>query len=116
MPDLCEPEVEQVEHIVGMMGIEPMIEALAAGARVILRRRSSDAGIYAALPVRLGLPPGLAWHLGKIIECGAAVAEQRNGRFAPEASHPSHGLGGPPSTSSGARRRWRMPSWPWPAR
>jgi hypothetical protein len=79
VPALTEREVEQAERIVGMMGAEPMIKALDAGAQVVLTGRSSDAAIYAAVPLRAGFPPGLAWHLGKIIECGAAVAEPKIG-------------------------------------
>ncbi|MBI3326076.1 MAG: acyclic terpene utilization AtuA family protein [Nitrospinae bacterium] len=79
VPDLTERDVERAERIVGMMGAEPMIKALDAGAQVVLTGRSSDAAIYAAVPLREGFPPGLAWHLGKIIECGAAVAEPKIG-------------------------------------
>jgi hypothetical protein len=79
VPELTERDVEQAARIVGMMGAEPIIKALDAGAQVVLTGRSSDAAIYAALPLRLGFSPGLAWHLGKIIECGAAVAEPKIG-------------------------------------
>lgn len=79
VPELTERDIEQAERIVGMMGAEPMIKALDAGAQVVLTGRSSDSAIYAAVPLREGFPPGLAWHLGKIIECGAAVAEPKIG-------------------------------------
>jgi hypothetical protein len=79
VPELRERDIERAERIVGMMGAEPIIKALDAGAEVVLAGRSSDAAIYAALPLRLGFPAGLAWHLGKIIECGAAVAEPKIG-------------------------------------
>jgi hypothetical protein len=41
------------------------------GAEVVLAGRSSDAAIFAALPLKEGYNPGLTWHAAKIIECGA---------------------------------------------
>lgn len=36
-----------------------------------------DYAIFAGLPVRAGIPAGIAWHAAKILECGAASVEQR---------------------------------------
>ena len=63
-----------------MMGAEPFQEALMAGAQIVIAGRSSDAAIYASVPLNLGADPGLAWHMGKIIECGAQVIEPREGQ------------------------------------
>ena len=63
--------VESCEHIVGLMGPEPLIDALEAGADVVLAGRCTDAGIIAALPLQRGMPAGPAWHAGKIAECGS---------------------------------------------
>lgn len=67
--------IDETEHIVAMMGIEPFCAALDQKADVIIAGRSTDASIFAALPVKMGWPPGLAWHAGKILECAAASAE-----------------------------------------
>jgi len=77
---LTELEADQSKRTVAMMGAEPFQQALAAGADIIVAGRSSDAALYAALPLSRGADPGLAWHLGKIIECGAQVVEPRDGQ------------------------------------
>ncbi len=77
MPPLTEQMVEDSLHIVGMMGIEPIQEALKGGAQVVIAGRSSDTSIYAALPLMKGFDPGIVWHMAKILECGAAAVTQR---------------------------------------
>jgi hypothetical protein len=62
---------------VGLAGSEPYIEALDHGAEVIIAGRSSDTSIFAALPVMRGCNPATAWHMAKILECGAACVVQR---------------------------------------
>jgi hypothetical protein len=69
--------IDRSEHIVGMMGAEPFIRALKAGAEVIIAGRASDTAIFAAMPVMHGFPEGIAWHAAKILECGAASVVQR---------------------------------------
>ena len=64
-------------HIVAMAGVEPFQAALDSGADVVVSGRSSDTSIFAAIPVRRGLPPGVVWHAAKILECGAAAVAQR---------------------------------------
>jgi Acyclic terpene utilisation family protein AtuA len=64
-------------HVVAMMGVEPIQQALAGGAEVILAGRVTDAAIFAALPLMHGYPPAVSWHAGKILECGAAAVAQR---------------------------------------
>jgi len=58
------------EHIVAMMGHEPIEEALRAGADVVLAGRATDTAVSAAFALMRGMPPGPAWHAAKIIECG----------------------------------------------
>jgi len=73
-----EPQtVTRAARIVGMMGAEPIMAALDDGADVVVAGRSSDASLFAALPLLKGYPAGLAWHAGKVLECGAAAAEHR---------------------------------------
>ncbi|MEU4932594.1 acyclic terpene utilization AtuA family protein [Streptomyces yokosukanensis] len=61
-------------HVVGMMGVEPIQQALRDGAQVVLAGRASDTALYAAYPHMHGADPGLTWHAAKTIECGAACA------------------------------------------
>ncbi|MDA8049015.1 MAG: acyclic terpene utilization AtuA family protein [Rhodospirillales bacterium] len=75
--DLTPEMVEQSLHIVAMMGVEPIQEALKAGAQVVITGRSSDTSIFAALPLLKGFDPGVVWHMAKILECGAASVTHR---------------------------------------
>ena len=61
---------ESCTNIVGMMGHEPIVSALEAGARVVLCGRATDTAVAAAYPLLRGLPPGPVWHAAKIVECG----------------------------------------------
>ena len=70
-------EVDRSVRIVAQMGVEPIIRALDEGAEVILAGRAFDAALVAAVPIRAGFDPGLALHMGKILECGALVALPR---------------------------------------
>jgi len=63
--------IDSCEHIVAMMGPEPYIDALKMGADIVLGGRTTDTAVLAAVPLMHGMPPGLAWHAGKIGECGA---------------------------------------------
>ncbi|MGW2696263.1 acyclic terpene utilization AtuA family protein [Streptomyces sp. NPDC001296] len=67
-------ETLTASHVVGMMGVEPIQQALREGAQVVLAGRASDTALYAALPHAMGADPGLTWHAAKTIECGAACA------------------------------------------
>lgn len=62
--------------IVGMMGVEPIIDALKVGADVVLCGRAADAAVIAAFPMWKGADPGLALHMGDIMECGESAAEE----------------------------------------
>ncbi|GAA0897734.1 acyclic terpene utilization AtuA family protein [Virgisporangium ochraceum] len=68
--DLRAETVEDCTHIVGMMGHEPIVEAQAAGARVVLAGRATDTALAAAVPLMRGLPAGPTWHAAKVAECG----------------------------------------------
>ena len=70
-PDLDEAALDKANRIVGMMGPEPFMEALDAGADVVLAGRSSDPAPWAGAAIRAGLPPAPAWYAGKMLECGA---------------------------------------------
>ncbi len=76
-PELDEDTILGAERVVGMMGIEPIQRALEAKAQVIVGGRCSDVSVFAALPVSRGIPKGIAFHAGKILECGAASVTHR---------------------------------------
>jgi hypothetical protein len=76
-PVLNENTLQRAERFVAMMGIEPIQAALKAGAQVVIAGRCSDVAIYAALPVLKGIPKHVAFHAGKILECGAASVARR---------------------------------------
>jgi hypothetical protein len=74
---LTEADVVASTRMVAVMGVEPLQRALAGGAGVVVAGRCTDAAIFAALPIARGHDPAAAWHLGKILECGAAAVERR---------------------------------------
>ena len=76
-PEFNAGVIERSAHIVGMMGAEPFIRALEAGADVVLAGRASDTAIFAAIPLMRGYPAGISWHMAKIMECGAACVVNR---------------------------------------
>ena len=76
-PHLDETIIQNAERFVAMMGVEPFQRALKAGAQVVVSGRTSDVSIYAALPILRGIPKAVAFHAGKILECGAACVNQR---------------------------------------
>jgi hypothetical protein len=78
--DLTRQDIEDSHRVVAMMGVEPYIAALQAGAQVVIAGRSSDSAIFAAMPVMRGFDPGPAWHLAKIIECAGMVVEPKIGQ------------------------------------
>jgi hypothetical protein len=73
--ELTEETVRQSSAIVAQMGHEPIVAALAQGADVIIAGRACDDSVIAAYPIWKGADPGLAIHMGKILECGAFSAE-----------------------------------------
>ena len=70
-PALTAETVERTARITAMMGPEPFVAALEAGAQVVLAGRASDPAPWAAAAIRAGLPPAPAWYAGKMLECGA---------------------------------------------
>jgi len=77
-PDFDENVIDRSVRIVGMMGAEPFLRALEQGAEVVVAGRASDCAIFAGIPIQMGIPPGVAWHAAKILECGAAAAVSRS--------------------------------------
>lgn len=73
-PDIDETTLRD-SRVVGMMGVEPLQQALAEGADLIIAGRCSDSALYAAMPIAKGMPEGTSWHAGKVFECGTLVCE-----------------------------------------
>lgn len=71
---ITEKDVDKTIRIVAQMGEEPFIEALNAGANVILAGRAYDPSVFAALAIKEGFDKGLAIHMGKILECASIAA------------------------------------------
>jgi len=74
VPELSSETLDRTERIVGQMGTEPFEAALEGGAEVIIAGRSCDTAIYTAMPNQHGFDLGLAFHMAKIMECGAQCA------------------------------------------
>lgn len=65
--------------LVAQMGVEPIQNALRAGCQVVIAGRAYDPAVFAALPLLRGVDPGLALHLGKILECATIAASPGSG-------------------------------------
>ena len=74
LPELTEEMVDESVRVVGQMGLEPFMTALEGGADVVLAGRSCDTAIYTSYAAMRGFDLGLAFHMAKIIECGAQCA------------------------------------------
>jgi hypothetical protein len=76
-PAIDETTLEHSNHIVAVGGPEVFTNALDNGADVVIAGRTTDASIFASLPVQRGMGQGASWHAAKILECSAAAVEQR---------------------------------------
>jgi hypothetical protein len=74
-PELAADVLRGCKRVVAMMGVEPLQQALAGDPQVVVAGRCSDAALFAALPLVHGFPAGLAWHAGKVVECGTLACE-----------------------------------------
>ena len=77
--ELTEAAVDRSARVVAQMGVEPLLRALDLGAEVVIAGRACDAAVMAAPAMRAGFDRALAYHLGKILECGGAAAYPRHG-------------------------------------
>ncbi len=78
-PELTPQALEQTNALVAQMGVEPIQQALGAGCDVVVAGRAYDPAVFAALPLLRGHDPGLALHLGKILECATIAATPGSG-------------------------------------
>jgi len=72
---LCEEAVRESTRIVSQIGIAPILTMLEKKVDVILCGRACDTAIYAAPCIFEGYDSGLAFHMAKIMECGAMCSE-----------------------------------------
>ncbi|SMF91815.1 Protein of unknown function [Paenibacillus uliginis N3/975] len=75
IPPLTTEHIDTTNSIVAQMGHEPIVEALKDGGEIIVCGRAYDPSPFAAIGIYHGKDPGLSYHLGKILECGALCAE-----------------------------------------
>jgi len=78
-PEIDEEEIAKSIRIVAQMGAEPVIKALGMDCRVILCGRCYDPIPFAAPALKRGFDPGLAVHMGKILECASIAATPGSG-------------------------------------
>lgn len=71
---LTDELIDRCGPICAQMGADPIIRALDEGAEVILAGRACDDAIFAAMPMLKGMDAGLAFHMGKILECAGISA------------------------------------------
>jgi hypothetical protein len=76
---LTEEVLDRCDHVVGLLGAEPFMDALDAGADVIVAGRATDTAVIAAAALRLGCPPGPTWHAAKTAECGGQCTSDPRG-------------------------------------
>lgn len=67
--------IEACDHIVALLGPEPYVAALEAGADIVLGGRTTDTAVLAAMALWRGTDAGAAWHAAKIAECGGLCTE-----------------------------------------
>ncbi|PYI30072.1 CAIB/BAIF family enzyme [Aspergillus indologenus CBS 114.80] len=72
--ELTIEDVDRALDLVAQMGAEPYLSALQSNPDIILGGRSYDPAPFAAFSMHHGVQPGVAWHMGKIMECGGICA------------------------------------------
>jgi len=73
--ELTDAILDETTGIVAQMGMEPILEALESGAKLIICGRAYDPSPFAALGVFHGFDEGIAYHMGKVLECGALCCD-----------------------------------------
>lgn len=81
VPELQESDIDDASRIVAQMGLEPWVKAMNEHPNfdIIVGGRSYDPAPYAAFCVWKGFTDlGIAYHMGKIMECGALCAKPKS--------------------------------------
>jgi hypothetical protein len=72
---LTAADVDASDHLVGVMGAQPILAALTEGAQVVLAGRACDDALFAAAAMARGAPPAPSYLAGKLLENASLVAE-----------------------------------------
>ncbi|MHA6761423.1 acyclic terpene utilization AtuA family protein [Streptacidiphilus sp. PAMC 29251] len=74
-------DIEGTAHLVGQMGAAPFTMLIEGSEPfdVVVAGRAYDPAPHAAWAISRGVQSGIAWHAGKILECGGACAEPKGG-------------------------------------
>ena len=75
VPPLTAEILAQTNAVVAQMGVEPILDALESGARLIICGRAYDPAPFAAMGIHFGCDPALGYHMGKVLECGALCCD-----------------------------------------
>jgi hypothetical protein len=76
---LSDASLEACTHIVALLGPEPYMAAISAGADIVLGGRTTDTAVLAAVPLMRGVHVAAAWHAAKIAECGGLCSVHPTG-------------------------------------
>ena len=76
---LTHQAIDDAVNVVAQMGAEPFARVLREhpDVDIIVSGRAYDPAPYAGLCMLHGIDPGVYWHMGKIVECGAVCAEPK---------------------------------------
>jgi len=75
LPELSHEAIDASDHLVAVMGAQPIAAALEQGAEVVLAGRACDDALFAGAAIALGARPGPAYLAGKLLENASLVAE-----------------------------------------
>jgi hypothetical protein len=81
VPEMVKQDIDDPPCIVAQMGLEPYLEAMRQHADfdIIIGGRTYDPAPFAAFCAYKGFGDlGIAYHMGKILECGAVCAEPKS--------------------------------------
>jgi hypothetical protein len=78
--DADEALIARTDHIVAVMGAEPIAAALRNGADVVIAGRSSDCALFAAPLLNAGMSQATAYYAGKLMECASFCCEPFMGK------------------------------------
>ncbi len=76
---LSAASLDACNHIVALLGPEPYMAAVAAGADIVLGGRTTDTAVLAAIPLMRGVHVAAAWHAAKVAECGGLCSVNPTG-------------------------------------
>ena len=77
--ELTHEAIDEAVNVVAQMGAEPFARVLREhpDVDIIVAGRAYDPAPHAGLCMLHGIDPGVYWHMGKIVECGAVCAEPK---------------------------------------